>query len=140
MRRNPWSRLTSRGRVFLITGPALVLTGMLVGVVGLVWAGLVLFLLPIVAFAFMMGSRLRLSCERAFTHGEMSIGQTLDSHLVVSKKGRMSAGILMFEEAMPPELGRRPRFTINQVRGTWSRDVHYPLHGHQRGAQTCSAW
>ncbi|GAA1719117.1 DUF58 domain-containing protein [Propioniferax innocua] len=136
MRRNPWSRLTSRGRVFLITGPALVLTGMLVGVVGLVWAGLVLFLLPIVAFAFMMGSRLRLSCERAFTHGEMSIGQTLDSHLVVSKKGRMSAGILMFEEAMPPELGRRPRFTINQVRGTWSRDVHYPLHGHQRGRFT----
>lgn len=135
-RNNPWNRLTTRGRVFLLTGPVLAVVGMIVGVVGLLWAGLVLFLLPLISLVVMTGQRLRLSCERAFTHGEMSIGQTLDSHLVVSKKGRMSAGILMFEEALPRALGRRPRFTVNQSRGAWSRDVHYPLHGLERGRFT----
>lgn len=136
MRTNPWNRLTGRGRAFVIIGPAVAVVAMVAGVIGLLWAGLALFFLPLIALLVMTGQRLRLSCERAFTHGEMSIGQTLDSHLVISKNGRMSAGMLMFEEALPPELGRRPRFTINQTRGTWSRDVHYPLHGHQRGRFT----
>lgn len=136
MRRNPWNRLTARGRAFLILGVLLVATAMVIGVTGLLWVGLLLLLLPIVCLVVMTGNRLKLSCERAFTHGEMSIGQTIDSELVIAKSGRMSAGILMFEEALPRELGRRPRFTINQTGGTWTRDVHYPLHGRQRGRFT----
>ena len=133
MRRNPWSRLTVRGRVFLIAGILVVAVAMVMGQGDLVWIGTALILLPIIALLVMSGGRLRLACERAFTHGEMSIGQTLDSFLTVSKKGRGSAGMLMFEEALPRELGRRPRFSINQSGGTWRRDVHYPLHGQQRG-------
>ncbi|WP_141211053.1 DUF58 domain-containing protein [Enemella dayhoffiae] len=136
MRRNPWSLLTPRGKMFLLGGLAVTIASILLGQNDVLWLGLLLVLLPAISLLFIARTRLRLSCERGFDHGEMPIGDTLEATLRLEKQGNLPAGLLLFEEHVPSALGRRPRFGVNNVAGTWRRDVSYPLVGNQRGRFT----
>ncbi|PFG67920.1 DUF58 domain-containing protein [Enemella evansiae] len=136
MKRNPWSLLTARGKMFLIAGLAVAILAILFGQNDVLWLALLLVLLPAISLLFIARTRLRLSLERGFDHGEMPIGDTLEATLRLEKQGNLPAGLLLFEENVPPALGRRPRFGVNNVSGSWQRDVSYPLVGNQRGRYT----
>lgn len=133
MRRNPWSLLTARGKMLLVAGLATTLASMLLGQRDVLWLGLLLILLPAIAVLYIARTRLRLTCERDFDRGEIPVGETLEATLALEKRGNLPAGLLLFEEHIPPALGRRPRFGVNNVAGSWRREVSYPLEGRQRG-------
>lgn len=133
MKRNPWHLLTTRGKAFLLVGVAVVVAGMLLGQRDLLWLGALLFFLPVIAVAFIARTRLRLACERGTDHGQIPIGESLECRLTLTKAGSLPAGVLMFEDHAPPQLGRRPRFTVANSVGQWRREISYPLAGRQRG-------
>ncbi|GAB3697779.1 DUF58 domain-containing protein [Mariniluteicoccus flavus] len=136
MKRNPWNLLTPRGKFFLLVGLGLVGGAMLLGQRDVLWLGALLVLLPAVALLLIARTRLRLACERGFEQGQIEIGQALEGRLKLTKRGNLPAGMLKFEEHVPPELGRRPRFSVNNTAGAWERDINYPITGHQRGRFT----
>ncbi|WP_432559187.1 DUF58 domain-containing protein [Granulicoccus sp. GXG6511] len=133
MKRNPWSLLTPRGKMLLVAGLATVIISMLLGQRDVLWLGLLLILMPAVALLFIARTKLRLTCERGFDHSELPIGETMEAKLALEKRGNLPAGLLLFEEHVPASLGRRPRFGVNNVSGSWRREVSYPLEGKQRG-------
>ncbi len=136
MKRNPWSLLTPRGKMLLVAGLATIIGSMLLGQRAVLWLGLLLFLLPAISLFFIARTRLRLTCERGFDHGEMPIGETMEATLALVKRGNLPAGLLLFEEHIPASLGKRPRFGVNNTSGSWRREVSYPLEGKQRGRFT----
>lgn len=133
MKRNPWSLLTPRGKMLFVAGLATAILSMLLGQRDVLWLGLLLILLPAIALLFIARTKLRLTCERGFDHGEMPIGETMEATLALEKRGNLPAGLLLFEEHIPASLGKRPRFGVNNVAGSWRREVSYPLEGKQRG-------
>lgn len=133
MKRNPWNLLTARGKIFLLAGLGLVGGSMLLGQRDVLWLGALLVFLPLVALLLISRTRLRLACERGFEHGQIEIGQALEGQLTLTKRGSLPAGLLQFEDHVPPALGRRPRFSVNNTAGAWEREISYPIIGHQRG-------
>lgn len=119
--------------MLLVGGLSVVIISMLLGQRDVLWLGLLLMLMPAIALLFIARTKLRLTCERGFDHSEVPIGETMEATLVLEKRGNMPAGLLLFEEHIPASLGRRPRFGVNNVSGSWRREVSYPLEGKQRG-------
>lgn len=132
MKRNPWSLLTPRGRMLLIAGLAATIISMVLGQRDVLWLGLLLIVLPALSVVLIARTKLRLTCERGFAHSEMPIGATMEATLALEKRGHLPAGLLLFEEHVPPALGKRPRFGVNSVTGSWRREVSYPLEGRYR--------
>lgn len=131
--RNPWSLLTFRGRTFVLVGALIVVVSMLIGQRDVVWIGLLLVLLPLVSAFGVSRTRLRLSCERSVRPAEVAIGESFTGALELSKTGSFPHGVLRFEDAVPRQLGDRPRFTVQSGAGQWKRSVSYPLQGSARG-------
>lgn len=119
--------------MLLVAGLVTAVASMLLGQRDVLWLGLLLVLLPAISVLFIARTKLRLTCERGFEHGEMPIGDTLEATLALEKRGNLPAGLLLFEENVPAALGRRPRFGVNNLTGSWRREVSYPLEGKQRG-------
>ncbi|NLT30523.1 MAG: DUF58 domain-containing protein, partial [Propionibacterium sp.] len=99
----------------------------------ILFLGLVLLVLPLVASLLVTRTRLRLSCEREVQPNQVAIGETVEARLTLDREGRLPAGVLRFEDHVPPELGRRPRFTVQNVSAAWHREVRYELTGRARG-------
>lgn len=119
--------------MLLVIGIVTALASMLLGQRDVLWLGILLILLPAISLLFISRTKLRLTCERGFDHGEMPIGETMEATLALEKRGNLPAGLLLFEEHVPAALGKRPRFGVNNVTGSWRREVSYPLEGKQRG-------
>jgi uncharacterized protein (DUF58 family) len=133
VRYNPWLLLTLRGKTFVVVGALLVLGGVLFGQRDVLWFGLFLFLLPLVAMLIVARSRLRLTCERRVTPQEAIVGERLTGELVITKSGQLPTGLLHFEDEVPRGLGRPPRFTVHRFAGEWRREITYPMAGLRRG-------
>ncbi|GAB3761947.1 DUF58 domain-containing protein [Microlunatus parietis] len=128
-----WQLLTGRGRIFAVFG--LIVT--VVGIVGdqrdIMRLGLLLLVLPILAAILVARTRLRLSCERTVEPAQVALGSPMRGRIVLGQQGRLPIGILMLEDAVPRELGNRPRFLIDRATLNWRREVEYPLLGRVRG-------
>lgn len=128
-----WHLLTGRGRIFTVFG--LIVT--VVGIVGdqrdIMRLGLLLLVLPILAAILVARTRLRLSCERSVEPAQVALGSPMRGRIVLGQQGRLPIGILMLEDAVPRELGNRPRFLIDRATLNWRREVEYPLLGRVRG-------
>lgn len=133
MRYNPWVLLTLRGKTFAVVGGLLLLAGILFGQRDVLWFGLFLFLLPVVAVMVVARSRLRLTCERRIVPQEAIVGERLSGELIITKSGQLPTGLLHFEDDVPRGLGRPPRFTVHRFAGEWRREITYPLAGLRRG-------
>lgn len=134
--RNPWRLLTFRGRVFVVVGVCLGALAALLGQRDVVWLGLLLVLLPLVASLLVARTRLRLSCERSVVPSQVAIGEPLVGRLVLEKTGPIPYGILRFEDYVPRHLGVRPRFTVQTLASHWRREFTYPMDGTTRGRYT----
>ena len=133
MRRNPWPLLPFRGKAFVVLGGLTTVLSMMFGQRDVLWFGLFLVMVPLVALLVVARSRLRLSCERRITPPEVVVGDRMVGELVVTKFGSLPTGVLRFEDDVPPSLVRRPRFTVHRFSGEWRRELSYPLIGGQRG-------
>lgn len=136
MRGNPWPLLTFRGKSFVVLGGVTTVLAMVFGQRDVLWFGLLLLMLPLVALLVVARARLRLSCERRVSPPEVAVGDRMLGELVVTKLGNLPTGLLRFEDDVPTGIGRRPRFTVHRFAGEWRREIAYPLIGAQRGRFT----
>lgn len=131
--RTPWRLLTARGRAFVLVGIAIILIAMLVGQRDVMRVGLLLLVLPLIAAVLVSRARLRMSCERSVEPAQVPLGSPMQGKITLGQDGRLPAGILMLEDAVPAELGARPRFLVDKADLSWRREVGYPLLGRVRG-------
>ena len=128
-----WRLLTTRGRVFLVVGILAVLIAMSAGQRDVMRIGLLLAVMPIIAGILVGRARLRMSCERAVEPAQVPLGSPMKGQIVLAQEGRLPAGMLLLEDAVPRELGSRPRFLVDRPDLRWRRVVEYPLLGRVRG-------
>jgi uncharacterized protein (DUF58 family) len=76
---------------------------------------------------------LRMSCERSIEPAQVPLGSPMKGQIIIGQDGRLPAGILLLEDAVPRELGTRPRFLVDRADLSWRRVVEYPLLGRVRG-------
>jgi uncharacterized protein (DUF58 family) len=128
-----WRLLTVRGRTFLVAGFLVVLIAMAAGQRDVMRIGLLLTALPVIAAILVSRARLRMSCERSVEPAQVPLGSPMKGQIVLGQEGRLPAGILLLEDAVPRELGSRPRFLVDRADLRWRRVVEYPLLGRVRG-------
>src|SRR5918994_71510 len=128
-----WRLLTVRGRTFLLAGLVVVLIAMAAGQRDVMRIGLLLAALPVIAAILVARARLRMSCERSVEPAQVPLGSPMKGQIVLGQEGRLPAGILLLEDAVPRELGSRPRFLVDRADVRWRRVVEYPLLGRVRG-------
>ncbi|MGO4956430.1 DUF58 domain-containing protein [Luteococcus sp. Sow4_B9] len=128
-----WRVLTNRGRAFLLVGLVGLLACMAFGQRDLARVCILLLLLPVAAIGVVGRSRLHLVSERTIDPPRVTLGERMDAQLNLRKAGALPVGLLRFEDTVPRELGRRPRFTIHTFAGDWKRQLTYPLMGLARG-------
>jgi uncharacterized protein (DUF58 family) len=128
-----WRLLTVRGRMFLVAGIVVVLIAMSAGQRDVMRIGLLLAVLPIIAGILVSRARLRISCERAVEPARVPLGSPMKGQIVLAQEGHLPAGMLLLEDAVPRELGNRPRFLVDRPDPRWRRVVEYPLLGRVRG-------
>lgn len=131
--RRSWHLLTGRGRIFTVVGMIVTIVGVVSDQRDIMRLGLLLLVLPILAAILVARTRLRLSCERSVEPAQVSLGSPMRGRIVLGQQGRLPIGILMLEDAVPRELGNRPRFMIDRATLSWRREVDYPLLGRVRG-------
>ncbi len=130
---SPWRLLTGRGRFLLVCGIVVVLIAMVAGQRDVMRLGLLLAVLPVVAAVLVARARLRMSCERVVEPARVPLGSPLRGRITLGQEGLLPAGILLLEDAVPKELGHRPRFVVDRPGSTWRREIEYPLLGRVRG-------
>ena len=130
---NPWRLLTLRGKAFALLGLVVAVAAVALGQRDLAWLGVLLLLLPLAAVLVVGRSRLHLISERTIDPPRVTLGQRMQASLTLHRAGSMPVGLLRFEDAVPRELGRRPRFTLHSMGGEWERTLSYPLMGLARG-------
>ena len=128
-----WRLLTVRGRMFLVAVIVVVLIAMSAGQRDVMRIGLLLAVLPIIAGILVSRARLRISCERAVEPARVPLGSPMKGQIVLAQEGHLPAGMLLLEDAVPRELGNRPRFLVDRPDPRWRRVVEYPLLGRVRG-------
>jgi uncharacterized protein (DUF58 family) len=131
--RKAWKLLTTRGRGMVIVGVAVVLVAMLAGQRDVMRVGLLLLALPVIAAVLVSRARLRMSCERSVEPAQVPLGSPMRGKIVLGQDGRLPAGILLLDDAVPSELGPHPRFLVDKADLSWRREVEYPLLGRVRG-------
>ena len=131
-----WQLLTTRGRALVLVGGAVVLASMLAGQRDLMRLGLLLLVLPVIGAVLVSRARLRMSCERSVEPAQVPLGSPMRGRITLGQDGRLPAGILMLEDAVPAELGAHPRFLVDKPDLSWRREVEYPLLGRVRGRFT----
>jgi uncharacterized protein (DUF58 family) len=131
--RKAWRLLTARGRFFLVGGLAVIIGSMAAGQRDVMRIGLLLLILPVIAAILVARARLRLSCERSVEPAQVQLGSPMRGQISLGQDGRLPAGILLLEDAVPRELGTRPRFLVDKADLSWRRIVEYPLLGRVRG-------
>ena len=128
-----WRALTARGRFFLVGGAMITVFGALWSERELAWIGVLLMVLPAAAVIVLHRTRLSLRSDRRITPNRAPVGERLTVGLHLAKAGALPVGLLQFEDAVPPQLGRRPRFSVHRFAGPWDRRITYPLMGLARG-------
>lgn len=125
--------LTLRGRVTAVLGAALTLVCAVTDQRDVMLVGLLLLFVPLVATVVVHHSRLRLSLERRVTPNEVALGGAMTGQLVITHRSRFPVGLVLLEDEVPPQLGVRPRFAVDEVSQDWHRTIRHRLHGHYRG-------
>lgn len=125
--------LTLRGRTVLIAGIILTVLTAVAGQRDIMAIGLILIAVPVVAMVVLRRARLRLSCERAVSPGEATVGSPIAGELTLVHRGRIPVGVVLLEDEVPEVLGQQPRFVVDEAGQDWQRQVRYPLTARYRG-------
>ena len=125
--------LTTRGRCLLAAGLALGLCSLLLGQRDLLRVAVLLVALPLAALSIVARTRHRLSCTRQLDPPRVEAGRPTTVRLRLDNLSRLPSGVLLMEDALPYVLGGRPRFVLDRVEPSGTREVSYPVRSEVRG-------
>lgn len=126
-------RPTGRTATLWLIGAVLLLAAFGTGDQDLVWPGLFLLLLPLVALVSVVIRRPRFSLRRELTPPCAQAGETLEVRVQVTAE-RPSPLTSVFAQDIPdPELGRGARFRLAASRTGEVTEAEYSLAPHRRG-------
>lgn len=128
-----FSGLTLRGRAFLTAGATIIGCAVVLGQSGLLRAGFLMLLLPLVAMVLVARGRYRLALRRTVHPTVVEAGQPVRVDLALSNRGRAPNGVLLLEEQIPYLLGSRPRFSLTGISANWEQQVTYQVRSELRG-------
>ena len=128
--------LTVRGRAFVAAGLTAMACGVLIPETDLLRIGALLMALPLLS-AFGAGrARYRLSCVRRLVPARLPAGQSAELTIRLANISRLRTGLLLAEDAVPYELGRKPRFMFHGIGAGGNKEFRYQLGSVTRGRYT----
>jgi uncharacterized protein (DUF58 family) len=89
--------------------------------------------LPLIAVAFAMRTRFRLTCNRRLDPARLAAGSRSRAVLRIENVSRLPTGLLLIEDTIPYLLGGRPRVVIDRLAPRRPVDVGYHISGEVRG-------
>jgi uncharacterized protein (DUF58 family) len=131
--REAFSSLTTRGLSFFAAGVVCAIAGLVLGHEDLFRISVLLIALPVTAVLLLSRSRYRLASTRSVTPARIEAGQSANVTLTVENVSRIPTGVMFLEESLPYALGGRPRFIIDRLLPSTSRQVTYPVRSENRG-------
>ena len=124
---------TVRGASFLAAGIVGILAGLILGSHPMISVGVLLISLPVLSALAARRARYQLRCERQITPPRVAPGQPATVLVRLDNVSRISTGLLLAEETIPYSLGSRPRYVLNGIERSGSREVSYQLRSDLRG-------
>ncbi|MDQ6936563.1 MAG: DUF58 domain-containing protein [Actinomycetota bacterium] len=126
--------LTTRGSALLTAGLTAAVCGLLLGQRDLVRVAVLLVAAPLVASVVVSRSRLSVACSRSLEANRIPPGVPVLVQLTLTNQSLLPTGSLMLQDALPPSVEQRARFTLDSLRGRESRALAYqlPLPGRGR--------
>ena len=124
---------TIRGASFLAAGIVGILAGLILGSHPMISVGVLLVCLPMFSALTARRARYQLRCERHIVPPRVSPGQPATVLVRLENISRISTGLLLAEETIPYSLGARPRYVLNGIERSGSREVSYQLRSDLRG-------
>lgn len=124
---------TVRGASFLAAGIVGILAGLILGSHPMISVGVLLICLPVLSAFAARRARYQLRCERQIIPGRVAPGQSATVLVRLDNVSRISTGLLLAEETIPYSLGSRPRYVLNGIERSGSREVSYQLRSDLRG-------
>ena len=128
--------LTTRGRSFMAAGGAAVVCGLSIPEPDLVRVGALLIVLPTVSAFAARRSRYRLSCSRRLDPPRVPAGESTSVTARLENVSRLRTGVLLAEDVTPYRLGSRPRFVLDEIERSGSRELSYQIRSDTRGKFT----
>jgi len=133
MRTSLLAGLTTRGVSFLAAGIVCALFGYGLGERGLLYVGIGLISLPLLAAFTSRRGRYRLATSRTVTPPRVPIGHTATVTLRLENISRVPTGLLLAEDKVPYALAGRPRYVLDKIERRGVRELTYPLRSDLRG-------
>jgi len=128
--------LTTRGRSFVAAGGAAVVCGLSIPEPDLVRVGALLVVLPVVSAFTARRSRYRLSCSRRLDPPRVPAGESTSVTARLENVSRLRTGVLLAEDVTPYRLGSRPRFVLDEIEPSGTRELNYQIRSDTRGKFT----
>jgi uncharacterized protein (DUF58 family) len=128
--------LTGRGRGFVLAGLLLCMEGWLVGHPDLLPLGVLLLSLPLLGLTFARRARFRLAAARAVLPARVPLGASVQVTLQVTNLAKITTGLLLLTDHIPPTLGTARRFVVSSISPQSERVVSYELPTTSRGRRT----
>ena len=124
---------TVRGASFLAAGIVGILAGLVLGSHPMISVGVLLVGLPFFSALTARRARYQLRCERHIVPPRVAPGQPATVAVRLENISRIYTGLLLAEETIPYSLGARPRYVLNGIERSGSREVSYQLRSDLRG-------
>ena len=128
--------LTTRGRSFVAAGGAAIVCGLSIPEPDLVRVGALLIVLPTVSAFAARRSRYRLSCSRRLDPPRVPAGESTSVTARLENVSRLRTGVLLAEDVTPYRLGSRPRFVLDEIEPSGTRELNYQIRSDTRGKFT----
>ncbi|HKC29081.1 MAG TPA: DUF58 domain-containing protein [Jatrophihabitans sp.] len=124
---------TTRASCLLAAGLTAVVCGLLLGEVDLVRAGVLAAALPCMAALVVQRAQVRIANRRSVEPAQVSAGEAVTVHLVITNRSVLRTGTLLVEDQLPERLVGRARFVLDPLGSHEARTVSYRMPGLGRG-------
>lgn len=130
------TRPTGRGIALLLCGVLASGGAAYLGEPDLLWLGLALVALPILAFVYLLVVRPQVAYSRTLTPAAVPIGTSSRVVLHLENRSPAQAAALRFHDGADASLGGGAVFIISRGFGEWTQAVGYTVEANRRGRYT----
>lgn len=127
------TRPTARGIALLLCGILAAGGAAYMGELDLLWLGLALTALPLLAFVYLFAVRPRILYDRTLTPATIPVGTSARVVLQLENRSPAQAAALRFHDAANTSLGGGAIFNISRGFGEWTQAVGYTVEANRRG-------
>lgn len=125
--------LTIRGIGLLGFGIVAVIVAALIGEPDIVWVGLLLTFLPLLALVIVRLTRPRLTVRRQVNPARVRVGDAPRATLAMHNRAKLSLSLLRGQDTIPPRLAISTNFLLARGPGEWEQNVGYGITTTHRG-------